>query len=277
MSLTDVLFRGNRPPARRPIFHDEAIRADLSGKEEREVLANLTLQLWERLQEGFREDEREVEAANIAELAVSLQERLAALPPAVAPDPALMRLLLAVMDRALTARVSDLHARIDELADGHRATERELETQRLAGSWQTDEFERCRTMITAALRTRESWIPTRADGTLPLVSELLAALLHVQAPPPLPQAHAGKRTDADGNPLAASPTRERPAPSDDGASEGLPLLRKVLADVLDGTSQAPRLGHALEDLDLARRIGDLVAEHRSYRAILQRIGVLPKA
>jgi protein-disulfide isomerase len=82
MSLTDVLFRGNRPPARRPIFHDEAIRADLSGKEEREVLANLTLQLWERLQEGFRGDEREVEAANIAELAVSLQERLAALPPA---------------------------------------------------------------------------------------------------------------------------------------------------------------------------------------------------
>ena len=129
-------------------------------------------------------------------------------------------------------------------------------------------------MLMHQLRSRETMLPGPGpDGTAPLVSHLLATLLHVSAPPPRPEASVGRRAT---EPPADVPSASAPAAADNADDSERTIIRRALREVLDGTAQAPRLVRALDDQDLGRRLADLAAEHRSYRAILQRIGVLPK-
>ena len=75
--------------------------------------------------------------------------------------------------------------------------------------------------------------------------------------------------------MPASPPATELAAEHGDDSERAVIIR-ALREVLDGTAQTPRLVRALDDQVLARRLADLAAEHRSYKAILQRIGVLPR-
>lgn len=257
MGLTDAFFRSK------------------SSTADREALPRLTLALWHALAASFRPDEQSVEGARFAEHTHAISESLSALTPTQLPDASLCRRMLESLAQALGDRVGDLHERIDELAATCRARDRELTTQKLAGSWQSDELERCRTMLVQQLRGRETVMPgNNADGTAPLISHLLATFLHISAPPPRPEASVGRRASATDE---ASGVHERiaPAPLDPGAGERAVIVQ-VLREVLDGTAQSPRLMRALEDADLAKRLADLAAEHRTYRGILQQIGVLPK-
>lgn len=245
------------------------------SKSEREAVPRLILALWQTLAAGFRADEQSVEAARFAEQSAEISAALGLLPADSIPDATLARRMLEALARLLDERVADLHARIDELAATCQARDRELTTQQLAGSWQSDELERCRTMLVQQLRYRETVMPGNGpDGTAPLVSHLLATLLHISAPPPRPEASMGRR---DNTPTAAteSPSRITPAALNPAAGERQVIVQ-VLREVLDGTAQSPRLMRALEDADLAKRLADLAAEHRTYRRILQQIGVLPK-
>ncbi len=253
MSLTDTFFR-SRP--------------------ERDAVGLRLLELWRSIANGFRADEQSVEAAHFAELGAPISVELAALKPGQVPDLGLMQRMLTVLGPEIAERIGDLHARIDDLADNCRTRDRELTMQQLAASWQSDELERCRTMLVDQLRGRETVLPGPGpDGAAPLVSQLLAALLHVSAPPPRPEAHGGRRTtEAPAAPAEAADS-DGDATADD--SERAVILR-ALREVLDGTAQTPRLVRALDDQVLARRLADLAAEHRSYKAILQRIGVLPR-
>ena len=257
MGLTDAFFRSKTSVA------------------DHEALARLTLALWRALTTGFRPDEQSVEGARFTEQTSDIDRQLSALPAAQLPDAALCRRMLEALTQALSERVGDLHERIDELAATCRARDRELTTQKLAGSWQSDELERCRTMLVQQLRGRETVMPgNNADGTAPLISHLLATFLHISAPPPRPEASVGRRASATEESSGVH-QRIAPAPLDPGAGERAVIVQ-VLREVLDGTAQSPRLMRALEDADLAKRLADLAAEHRTYRGILQQIGVLPK-
>jgi len=257
MGLTDAFFRSK------------------SSVADREAVPRLTLALWQALAAGFRPDEQSVEGARFAEHTADIAAAVAALPPFQLPDVALCRRILEALASATGDRVSDLHERIDELAATCRARDRELTTQKLAGSWQSDELERCRTMLVQQLRGRETVMPSNnADGTAPLISHLLATFLNISAPPPRPEASVGRRASA-ADETSGVPERVAPAPLDPAAGERAVIVQ-VLREVLDGTAQAPRLVRALEDADLAKRLADLAAEHRTYRGILQQIGVLPK-
>lgn len=251
MGLTDTFFR-SRP--------------------ERDAVGTLLLHLWKAITAGFRADEQSVEAAHFAQLGSSVSSEIAALKPGQPPDLPLMQRMLAVLGPEIGERIADLHARIDDLVDSCRTRDRELTIQQLASSWQSDELERCRTMLMQQLRSRETVMPGPGpDGTASLVSQLLATLLQVSAPPPRPEAHSGRR--ATDQPLTETTLPEAGESYDD--SERAVIVR-ALREVLDGTAQTPRLVRALEDHTLARRLADLAAEHRSYKAILQRIGVLPR-
>ena len=242
------------------------------SRQKRDAVGLQVLELWRSVASGFRQDELSVEAAHFAENSVAVAAELAALKPGQAPDLPLMQRMLTVLAPVLGDRITDLHARIDDLADTCRARDRELTIQQLAGSWQSDELERCRAMLMQQLRSRETVMPGPGpDGAAPLVSQLLATLLDVSAPPPRPAAHGGRR--ATEVPTALPATEVAAENSDD--SERAVIIR-ALREVLDGTAQTPRLVRALDDQVLARRLADLAAEHRSYKAILQRIGVLPR-
>lgn len=245
---------------------------------DREAVALAVLALWRQVAAGFREDESQMEGADFADRAVGVQPEIDALPPDQAPNAALLRRMLEVLVPALQDRVSQLHGRIDELDATCRSRDRELQTLKLAGSWQTDELERCRAMLVQALQGRETVMPHNGpDGVAPLVSQLLSLVLNIQVPPPRPQASLGRRaSEAAGETTVSG--RLRPANAEPAAPKGEhAAIASALREVLDGTAQAPKLARALEDNDLARRIADLAAEHRTYRLILQDIGVLPKS
>lgn len=238
---------------------------------DREAIATLTLALWKAIADGFRDDERSVEGRHFAEQTAAVRAELEALGDEL-PEPALCRRILEALGPTWSERIGDLHARIDELSATCRARDRELNTVQLASSWQSDELERCRTMLMRALRGRETVMPTSAaDGTAPLVSNLLSTMLNISAPPPRPEASVGRRNAAPA--VEAAPERAALKPLDPAAGERAVIVQ-VLKEVLDGTAQAPRLMRALEDQELARRLADLAAEHRTYRGILQQIGVL---
>lgn len=255
MSLTDKLFRSQTTS-------------------DREAAALAVLALWRQTAAGFREDEHQMEGAEFAERTAAITPDLASLPEGRAPDAALLRRMLEALVPLIDERISLLHARIDELAASGRASERELQTISLASSWQVDELERCRAMLMQALQGRETVMPSAGpDGTAPLVSQLLSQVINIQVPPPRPQASAGRRSEALPSSESArlQPVDKSAAPHGDHA-----VIAQALREVLDGTAQAPKLARALEDQELARRVADLAAEHRTYRSILQRIGVLPK-
>ncbi len=242
------------------------------SRTEREALGHLVFDLWMAVANGFRADEQSVEAKNFAEDGAVVIAELATLKPGQPPDQPLMQRMLRVLATVHGERITNLHERLDDLSETCRARDRELTIQQLASSWQSDELERCRTMLMQQLRSRETVLPGPGpDGAAPLVSQLLATLLHVSAPPPRPEASVGRRAT---EPTADVPTE--PATADSADDSERTIIRRALREVLDGTAQAPRLVRALDDQDLGRRLADLAAEHRSYRAILQRIGVLPK-
>ena len=255
MGLTDVFFR--------------------SRSDDREALSNVVLHLWKTVANGFRDDEQTLEAQRFQERTTAVQADVLALTPGATPDPSLMRRMVEVLLPAVEERICELHERIDELDDQCRTTHRELTTQQLAGSWQTDELERCRTMLVQALRGRETVMPSAgADGTAPLVTQLLAIHLHIEAPPPRPVAALGRRAETRAVSETSS-SRTLHAVKSKPSSERA-IIAQVLREVLDGTAQTPRLVRALEDQELAKRLADLAAEHRTYRGILQQIGVLPR-
>lgn len=275
MGLTALFSRDDSLP-RCAIAPDQGLAEKLEAKHERTVQANLILSLWQALAEGFREDERAHEQARFHSHASEVAARVAALPADRAPGAGLARAMLFILHTCVGERVADLHARIDELAATCHDRDTELNVLKLGTSWQTDELERCRMMINEALRGRDTVLPTvGADGAQPLLSELLAALLHVQRPIPPPQAYEGRRKECRAATEASvpSPSRETPPTSEQGE---MAAVRRVLREVLEGTTSAPRLARLIEDKDLARQLADLASEHRHYRGLLQRIGLLPR-
>lgn len=273
MDLKRLFFPGDRDGVpRRPVPPEEAQAERLEPRAEREALHNLVLALWLQVAEGFRPDEHAHEEHDFRAIAAPVEAAMAALPADRAPDAALCRRLLGVLVAALPERLAALHERIDLLADTCRNHEKELNVLKLATSWQTDESDRCRKMIVEGLRGRESVLPMPGpDGVQPLLSELLAALLHVQRPPPPTQAHAGRRQTRAGS----GPGRPDPAPATASTSEGA-IVARILRETLDGSSSVGRLARVLEDRDLAQRLADQAAENRRYRTLLVRIGLLPR-
>lgn len=256
--------------ARRPVTPEEAHAERLEPGAERAVLPNLVLVLWQRVAQGFRADEHAHEEHDFRAAAARVEAALAALPAERAPDPALCRRLLAVLVEALPERLAAMHERIDLLADTCRNHEKELNVLKLATSWQSDESERCRTMILEGLRGREALLPMPGpDGVQPLLSDLLAALLHVRRPPPPTQAHPGRRQPPPAEP--ASPADPAAPPLSEGAT-----VARILRETLAGTSSVGRLARVLEDRELAQRLADQAAENRRYRTLLVRIGLLPR-
>lgn len=250
MAITDV-FTGKRTTA------------------DREGLAKALVAMWQAMADGFRGDEQSVEGAMFAERTAAVRAELAALPPGTLPDLALQRRMAEALAPAIAERTADLHARIDDLDATIRTRDRDLQVQQLAGSWMTDEMARCRGMLMQALQGREAVLPASGpDGAGPLLSELLALVLNIAAPPPKPVASQGRR--AETRELEAAKPKE-PAAQPVGERA---VIAQVLREVLDGTAQAPRLARALEDQELARRLADLFHEHRSYQAILRRLGIL---
>ena len=250
MAITDV-FAGKRTLA------------------DREALGRAIVQLWTTISHGFREDERSVEGAQFLEHTAGLATELTALPAGQLPDLSLQRRLLEALVPVAGERTRDLHARIDDLDATIRTRDRDLQIQQLAGSWMTDEMSRSRGVLMQALQGREVVVPAHGpDGTGPLLSELLALVLNIAAPPPPPVASLGRRTE---NREAEAVKPKEPAAHPVGERA---IIAQVLREVLDGTAQAPRLARALEDQELARRLADLFHEHQSYQAILQRLGIL---
>lgn len=271
MDVKRFFARGGRDGvARRAVTAEEGRAERLDPAAEREALPNLVLALWRVFADGFRADERAHEERDFRAAAAGVEAALAALPAERAPDPALCRRLIAALVAALPERLAALHERIDLLADTCRNHEKELNVLKLATSWQTDEAERCRAMIVEGLRGREAVLPMPGpDGVQPLLSDLLAALLHVRRPPPPTVAHAGRRQAA---PAAAATAADPSAPP---PSEGATVAR-ILRETLAGASSVGRLARVLEDRELAQRLADQAAENRRYRTLLVRIGLLPR-
>lgn len=274
MGLTEIFFRTDRrAPARRNPTEAEATAEEVDAKAERALHANLVLRLWQAFTEGFRDDERAHEEARFREAAAAIDERLAALGPDAAPDPATARRMLWLLATALRMRVEDLHDRIDDLANACRERDGELNVLKLGSCWQTDELERCRAMIVEGLRGRETVLPmVGPDGERPPLSELLAALLDVRRPPPPAVAHEGRRQTArDEEPAARAPDAPPPAQESEGA-----MVARILREALAGQASVGRLARVLEDKELAQRLVDLGAENRRQRELLVRIGLLPR-
>lgn len=250
MAITDV-FTGKRTTA------------------DREGLARALVAAWTAMAAGFREDEQSVEGAIFSERTAAVRAELAALPDGQLPDLALQRRMAEALAVAVADRAKDLHARIDDLDATIRTRDRDLQVQQLAGSWMTDEMARCRAMLMQALQGREAIVPANGpDGAGPLLTELLALVLNIAAPPPKPVASQGRRSET-AEALAVKPKEPAAHPVGERA-----VIAQVLREVLDGTAQAPRLARALEDQELARRLADLFHEHQSYKSILKRLGIL---
>ncbi len=250
MAITDV-FTGKRTVA------------------DREGLARALIAMWTAITDGFREDERTVEGAIFAEATAALRAELEALPEGELPDLALQRRMAEAIAPAIAERTRDLHLRIDDLDATIRTRDRDLQIQQLAGSWMTDEMARCRAMLMQALQGRETVAPAKGpDGAGPLLTNLLALVLNIAAPPPKPVASQGRRAE----------TRELPAVPSEPSSQPVgerAIIAQVLREVLAGTAEAPRLARALEDQQLARQLADLFHEHHQYRSILRQLGILP--
>jgi len=272
MSLTGIFSR-NGPIPRREVSPDAIASDKLDPKVEREIVANLILDLWTSFAAGFRDDERSHEGERFRAIAPEAAASADRLPPDRAPDALLQRRLLAALVAAVPERVAGLHERIEDLLGTCRNRDRELNTLKLSTSWQTDELERCRTMITAALRGRETMLPP--GGVQPLISELLATLLNVQRPPPRVEVHEGRRRDkttaSDPTPASGNHT----ASATDEADDEVAGVRRILREVVKGEASAGKLGRVIGDLELARRLADMAAENRTYRHTLKRIGLLP--
>lgn len=250
MAITDV-FTGKRTIA------------------DREAVARSIIALWMTLANGFREDERSVEGTAFAARTAAIDADLPTTGEDALPDLAQQRRLLEMLVPLVAERIQELHERIDDLDATIRTRDRDLQVVQLAGSWMTDEMARCRKMLTQALQGREAVLPTGGpDGTGPLLTELLAQVLNIAAPPPQPVASQGRRTETLRRGDAA-PTAPAAQPVGDRA-----IIVQALREVLNGTAEAPRLARALEEQELARRLADLFHEHRSYRAILRRLGIL---
>jgi hypothetical protein len=225
---------------------------------------------WDAYIAAARDDERAHELAEQQQAAQPVAAALAALPPGVQPARADLLALLDLVLRSHAERDTARSERLDALIAELRGAKRELHLNQLATAWQGDELARSRALVANALQGRLVYIPAKADGTPPLLSELIAALLGVAAPPPRPEAHGGQRQPGEADPPASPPLARR-----EGESE-LELVRRVLAAALDGQATAAKVRRAIDDEALANRLVELVEEHRMYRAILQRVGVLPQ-
>jgi len=276
MGLGD-LFRGSRRAARRAVDESTACAERLGSAEEQAVVANLVLALWHRLAGGFRNDESGMEQPKFQADVAAVADRVDALPADAAPDPALCRHLLFVLDQQVPARIDDLHARIDDLAAACRSRDKELNVLKLGTSWQSDELERCRSLIAEALRGRETILPMSPDGARPLISDLLAALFNVQRPPPLVRAHETRRQTERGSEVepAVPDANEAADPQSGSATVELAAVRRILTEVLDGSAGVPKLARLIEDQVLAKRLAELAGEHQRFKDVLMRIGLLP--
>lgn len=280
MGLTG-LFARSGPPRRRALTDADLAGDKVDAKQEREVLANALLDAWTRLAESFREDEQAHEGEAFRQQVGEVIDGVAALPADHAPDGPLLRRIAVALGPAIEERVDGLHDRIDDLAGTQRAQQQELATLKLSTSWLDDEMERCRTMINQALRGRETLLPTTGpNGMKPLISDLLAKLLDVQKPLPPTKAHQGRRrgtTTSEGtegeHATKTAPTSESKRSPTATAAAG---LAHILEEVLAGEASAGKLNRALggKDLELAKRLADLAAEHRMYRDTLKKIGLL---
>lgn len=149
-----------------------------------EATAQLIVELWSTLAQGFRQDEQSVEGAAFRKRTAKLRFELAHLPPGRGPDPAMQRRMMETLLACVRERVSSLHQRIDQLDGSLRERDADLRTQQLRASWMQDETERCRGMLLRELRRRGQEAPA---GDPPLLSHLMAAALAAR-PTPIPAA-----------------------------------------------------------------------------------------
>ncbi|MBN8525402.1 MAG: hypothetical protein J0M02_08710 [Planctomycetes bacterium] len=150
-----------------------------------EATAQLIVELWSTIAQGFRQDEQPVEGDAYRKRTAQLREELAQLPPGKGPDAAMQRRMMETLLGCVRERVSSLHERIDELDASLRQRDAELRTQQLHASWMQDEMERCRAMLVRDLRRRGLDTPA---GDPPLLSHLLAAATTTSRPTPIPAA-----------------------------------------------------------------------------------------
>lgn len=149
-----------------------------------EATAQLIVELWSTLAQGFRQDEQSVEGAAFRKRTASIRSELTQLPPGRGPDPAMQRRMMETLLACVRERVSSLHERIDQLDGSLRERDAHLRTQQLRGSWMQDEMERCRGMLLRDLRRRGQG---STDGEPPLLSHLTALALATH-PTPVPAA-----------------------------------------------------------------------------------------
>ena len=77
---------------------------------------------------------------------------------------------------------------------------------------------------------------------------------------------------------AAAPATEPVPPAGAGSiTVELAAVRRVLAEVLDGSAGVPKLTRLLDDEALAKRLAELAGEHQRFKDVLMRIGLLPRA
>lgn len=139
-----------------------------------EATAQLIVELWSTLAQGFRVDEQEVEGAAYRKRTATVRSELASLPDGQGPDPAMQRRLMETLLGCVRERISALHERIDELDGELRERDQTLRTQQLHGSWMQDEIERSRGLLLRELRQRGVAMPA---GEPPLLSHLIGATL----------------------------------------------------------------------------------------------------
>lgn len=139
-----------------------------------EATAQLIVELWSTLAQGFRQDEQAVEGAAYRKRTAALRAELAALPDGQGPDPAMQRRMMETLLGCVRERITALHERIDDLDGSLRERDRALRTQQLHGSWMQDEIERSRGLLLRELRAQGSDVPA---GNPPLLSHLIGATL----------------------------------------------------------------------------------------------------
>lgn len=242
------------------------------------LVAELVQELWAAFFAGFREDERAFELARFEEEAAAVQERLDALGGEEQPDLTTCRQMLYLLAGFLRERSAAWDRRLNAVLAEACEAKRELNVVQLSTSWQADELDYCRELLTRSIRQRDVHVPRSPDGAPPLVSELVCLLLGITRAPPRPRSHRGRVPGSAPEAPAIEPFAGEPTPPAGAAAadrRDAAEVRRALTETLDGGPTLGRLVRLLDDEALARRLCELVEEHRRHRDILSRIGLLP--
>jgi len=246
------------------VFADAAKRSRAkhrtTGKSADPVLAEMLLDFWDTFFECFREDEPEFELARFRDEAAEVQEQLDALPPGMPPDLVTCRQVLYLLLSFARDRFESWSKRFDDVAAQHRQLQAEVQAAQLTTSWLTDEMQHCREMIGNALKQRDQRVPNGPDGAEPRVTDMLGALLGVSAPAPKIEVHTSRIRRQTTAATESEPPEVR--------------LQQTLDDLIAGRASVAKLNRVLEDRELALQLYEMAAEHRRFKGILSRIGLL---